>query len=103
MYINDHRVYTNQQCNIETFMRKIDIIPNWIYRKIGMDGLLHIIVTAILFKICWLIFGSFFGLILTIAIGIGKEIYDSKSGGMFSKTDLVCDVIGILLTLIINI
>lgn len=68
-----------------------------------MDGLLHIIVTAILFKICWLLFGSFFGLILTIAIGIGKEIYDSKSDGIFSKTDLVCDVIGILLTLIINI
>ena len=84
-------------------MRKIDIIANWIYRKIGADGLLHILVAAIIFKVCWLLFGVLFGLILTFVIGVGKEIYDSKTGGKFSNTDLVCDVIGILLTLIINI
>lgn len=84
-------------------MRKIDIIPNWIYVHIKDQGLLHIIVSAVIFKILWLIFGFVLGLIGTLCIGLFKEIYDSRSGGKFDKIDYVCDLIGILLTIILNL
>lgn len=84
-------------------MRKIDIIPNWIYVHIKDQGLLHIIVSAVIFKILWLIFGFVLGLIGTLLIGLFKEIYDSRSGGKFDKIDYVCDLIGILLTIILNL
>lgn len=84
-------------------MRKIDIIPNWIYVHIKDQGLLHIIVSAIIFKILWLIFGLGVGFIGTLLIGLCKEIYDSRSGGRFDKVDYGCNLIGILLTLILNL
>lgn len=34
------------------------------------------------------------GFIITVIIGILKEVYDSKHGGIFDKRDLTADIIG---------
>lgn len=84
-------------------MRKIDVIPNWIYATIHDQGLLHIIVSAIIFKGLWLVFGMIAGIVGTLLIGLGKEYYDSKSGGKFDKVDYACNVAGVILALILNL
>lgn len=83
-------------------LRLIDKVAFWIYGKLGADGLLHILVISIIFKILWLIFGFYLGLIITVGSGYLKELYDKRTGGKVDTKDLVADCIGISLTILLN-
>ena len=67
-------------------------IKNWI----RIDGLLHILFSTLIL----LFFDSFLPIwvanIITILIGIGKEIYDKVSKKGYAEWhDVICDIIGV--------
>lgn len=65
----------------------------------GIDGLLHIICSIIIISILKLFLPLYIAVIITAAIGLGKElVWDKWLGkGTFDKKDLLADVIGILI------
>lgn len=65
----------------------------------GIDGLLHIICSIIIISILKLFLPLYIAVIITAAIGLGKElVWDKWLGkGTFDKKDLFADVIGILI------
>lgn len=81
-------------------MRNVDKFANWIYVSIGIDGLLHILISLILTG-----FIANVSIPLALAavgsISLIKEVYDMKTGGVFSWKDLMCDSIGIIIGLLI--
>jgi hypothetical protein len=84
-------------------MRKLDKIAITIYKNLGADGLLHVIFSAILFKVLWLMFGWLLAALLTLGIGYGKEKYDAFTGGKVDRKDLWCDGLGILFGILMNL
>ena len=84
-------------------MRKIDQIAVAIFKTLGADGLLHVIFSAILFKVLWLLFGWLLAALLTIGIGYTKERYDAFTGGKVDRKDLWCDGLGILFGILMNV
>lgn len=76
---------------------------------IGNDKLLHFTVCLLLTLILYAV-GSALGLgviaiapafVITMGIGIGKEIYDRKHGGCFDHYDIVSDFIGCFLAIVL--
>ena len=62
------------------------------------DKLKHIIVSAVIMVILSLFIPKILAAIITICIGIGKELYDKYSGkGCSEWEDLLSDFIGILI------
>lgn len=91
---------TTSQTNTYNKMRKIDVFANWVYKNVGQDGLMHIICTALLLKVLWVLFGLVPSLILITGIGFAKEIfYDTK----YSGKDVICNLIGIAICLLIRL
>lgn len=82
-------------------MRFIDKVAYKIYNQIGIDGLLHILVSVVCCKVFAIMFQLPIAVIITFVIGILKEVYDLKTTNLFSWKDLICDFIGIMLTLFI--
>lgn len=65
---------------------------------IGADKLKHIVVSAILMVALNLILPTWVAALITLCIGIGKEIYDKVSGkGCAEWLDLLADIIGIII------
>lgn len=66
--------------------------------KIGIDGYKHIVVSAILTVGLGLFLPTWVAAIVTLLIGIGKEVYDKISNKGYAEwKDLICDLIGILI------
>lgn len=65
----------------------------------GTDGLLHIICSSIIVSILGWIFPLWIAMIVTLLVGIGKEVVWDKilKKGCCDKKDIVADVIGILI------
>lgn len=65
----------------------------------GIDGLLHIICSTVLVSLLDLILPLIFSIIITLLIGIGKEVvWDKMLGkGTYDKKDIIADIIGILI------
>ena len=62
------------------------------------DKLRHIIVSAIIAVVLNLILPWWVAGLLTLAIGVGKEVYDKLSGkGHAEWKDLVADVVGVVI------
>ena len=72
-------------------------------RRIGLDKVAHFAVSAFL---C-LAFGRFLpfwaSALIVTALGVGKELYDAKTGGKVDKTDLIADASGIIIATLILI
>lgn len=67
-------------------------------RLLTEDKLKHIVVSAIMAVALNLLLPWWAAGLLTLAIGVGKEIYDKVSKkGQAEWTDLVADVVGILI------
>ena len=65
------------------------------------DKLKHIVVSAIMAVVLNLIFPWWAAGLLTLAIGVGKEVYDKVSGKGYPEwEDLVADVVGIVIGLL---
>ena len=83
----------------------------WI--KNNLDKVCHFLVcTLIVIVVCGLmnnLIGISFivslitSIIITIIIGIAKEIYDSHTGGIFDKMDLLADLCGCLFGILLSI
>lgn len=77
-------------------------IADWINKKLGFDGLLHLIVCKLIMDVCTPFVPIAVAIILTAVVALGKEfIYDRAEGkGSFEKKDLIADAVGIVLGLI---
>lgn len=74
---------------------------DWVKTKIGFDGLLHIVLSAIMVGILKHIIGALLAVIVVALIGIGKEFYDVRTGrGCAEFKDVNCDLAGILIGVI---
>lgn len=76
-------------------------ISDWVRERIGFDGLLHIVLSAIMVGILKHIIGALLTVAVVAFIGIGKEIYDRRTGkGCAEFKDMVCDLVGIMIGVI---
>ncbi len=88
---------------MKKFIEFLKRAKNWV----RTDGLLHILVSAILCVFLGWIRPLWIIPIVVIAIGIAKEVYDRVSGkGMAEWHDVFCDLIGVavgMIALLINL
>lgn len=68
-----------------------------LFEKIGKDKLQHAIVSAAICVTLKCVLGLPLAVILTLTVGVGKEIWDKKSGGKVDFGDLLADVVGIII------
>lgn len=63
----------------------------------GADGMMHFIVSSVISALLNTLVGVFPSIVITLTIGIAKEVYDriSKKGSAEWK-DVVCDILGML-------
>lgn len=63
----------------------------------GADGMMHFIVSSVISALLKTLVGVFPSIVITLTIGIAKEVYDriSKKGRAEWK-DVVCDILGML-------
>lgn len=62
---------------------------------IRVDGLLHIMASAIILLSLHPFIGYLWSLAITIVAGITKELYDRFTDGAAEWHDIICDAIGI--------
>ena len=63
-----------------------------------IDKYKHIVVSAIIAVALNLLLPWWVAGLVTLAIGVGKEVYDKVSGkGCCEVKDIVCDIVGILI------
>lgn len=74
-------------------MRRI----NRIFDRAGYDGCKHIILSALMTALLSLVMPSAVAAILTLAVGVVKEIWDGRTNGTCEWKDVVCDIIGIII------
>lgn len=72
-------------------------MKKWIYNN--LDKVAHFTICVILIFIFDILFkftiiAPFISFIFVIIIGVLKEIYDFKNGGIFDKNDLLADILG---------
>lgn len=71
---------------------------NKLFSWMGSDGMSHLILSATIAVGLNLVLPWELAGMITLAIGIGKEIYDKASGkGCAEVKDIVCDIVGILI------
>lgn len=63
---------------------------------VRVDGLLHIMASAIILLSLHTFMGYLWSLAITIVAGITKELYDRFTDGAVEWHDLICDAIGIV-------
>lgn len=68
-----------------------------------VDGLLHCLVSAIIFMLLARIANPVGAAIITLIIGSFKEAYDEENGGTSEWHDMICDCIGVALGVLIYI
>lgn len=68
------------------------------------DGMLHSMASALVLLTLASLMPLFFAIILTVAVGVGKEIRDEKTGkGTAEAHDLICDLAGLVYGLVVYI
>lgn len=70
---------------------------NKLFTWMGSDGMMHVILSAIICTVLTLIMPWWVASVLTIGLGIGKEVYDSTGKGCAEWKDIICDLVGILI------
>lgn len=71
---------------------------NKLFAWMGNDGMMHVILSALIASVLRLVLPTGLAAVVTLAIGIAKELYDAKSGkGCCEVKDIVCDIVGILI------
>lgn len=74
---------------------------NKLFAWMGSDGMEHVILSALIACILNIVLPWWVAAIITLAVGIGKEIYDKVSGkGCSEVKDIVCDIVGILIGIV---
>ena len=71
---------------------------NKLFAWMGSDGMSHLILSAIIAVFLSLFLPLELAAMITLAVGIGNELYDRISGkGCSEWKDIVCDIVGILI------
>lgn len=71
---------------------------NKLFAWMGRDGMMHVILSALIACLLNLVLPWELAAIGTLAVGIGKELYDKRSGkGCAEMKDLICDIIGVII------
>lgn len=79
-------------------MRKLLNILSNLYNMAGYDGLKHIVLSAVLTVGFNLFLPWWCAAMVTLSIGMAKEIYDKLSEkGCCEWKDIMCDIIGIII------
>ena len=84
-------------------MKKILELIKGIYNWLNTDGLLHISFTSMIITFSYPLI-RWWSVGLAVLVGIAKEVYDifvKKSNPKLSIHDLICDCIGISITVIL--
>lgn len=84
-------------------MKKILVFIKNIKDWVAVDGLLHFAFSALLILIAFPII-KWWSLLFALLVGLLKEVYDitvKKSDARLSIHDLICDCIGIIMTVIL--
>ena len=72
-----------------------------LFAWMGNDGMMHVILSALISSVLNILIPWELAAMITLAVGIGKEIYDRVSGkGCSEIKDIVCDIVGILIGLL---
>lgn len=75
-------------------MKRIDKL----FDMAGYDGCKHIILSAALTVVAKCLLPLWVAILIVLAIGVAKEVYDKVSGnGCAENKDMVCDIIGIII------
>lgn len=67
----------------------------------SLDGALHILCSLVILLVLSVFFPLWIAISATVLVGIGKEVYDKLSYGLFSWKDILFDSIGIVLAVLI--
>ena len=69
-----------------------------LFAWMGSDGMAHVILSALICAVLNLFLPWWVAGLITLAIGVGKELYDRISGkGCSEVKDIVCDIVGIII------
>lgn len=72
-------------------------ISDWVRECIGLDGLMHFAICAIMTCCFKFIVGAILAAVIVCFIGMAKEFYDKKSGESFAEIkDVLCNFVGII-------
>jgi uncharacterized protein YfiM (DUF2279 family) len=63
----------------------------------GKDKFQHAIVSAAICAALKCVVGLPLAVFLTLAVGVGKELYDRRTGGTFDMGDITADIIGTII------
>lgn len=69
--------------------------------KVGMDKIAHFALSAFLCLAAGRFLPVWAALMTTLALGIGKELYDARTGGKWDWKDLLADVAGTITAVIL--
>ena len=81
---------------VKELMIKVKELITKVKGYVRLDGLLHIMASAIILLSLHPFFGYLWSLAITIVAGIAKELYDRYSDGAAEWHDIICDAIGIV-------
>ena len=84
-------------------MKKILELINGLYNWLNTNGLLHISITSMIITFSFPLI-KWWSVGLAVLVGLAKEAYDilvKKSNPKLSIYDLICDYIGIIMTVIL--
>lgn len=84
-------------------MKKIFELIKGFYNWLNTDGLLHISITSMIITFSFPLI-KWWSVGLAVLVGLAKEAYDilvKKSDPKLSIHDLICDCIGIVMTIIL--
>ena len=71
---------------------------NKLFAWMGNDGMMHVIMSATIACLLSLVLPIGLAAVITLMVGVAKELYDAKSGkGCCEVKDIVCDIVGILI------
>ena len=74
---------------------------NKLFAWMGSDGMMHVILSTLICAVLNLVLPWEISALITLVIGVGKELYDRTSGkGCAEIKDLVCDIVGIIIGII---
>lgn len=73
-------------------------VSYWFKEKVGIDGFIHIVVAATITALLRIFLAWWVTAIVVLILGTVKEWYDRDKTG-FSRKDLICDIIGIIIGL----
>ena len=69
----------------------------------GTDKIAHFALSAFLCLAICRFLPIWIAVVAAVVVGVGKEIYDSKTGGKFDWKDVIADLLGVISATVIQL